>query len=1140
MKGSEGNDGVNDGVRVKGQSYLKALRRTWLLLCPFTQTPSALFSALRLTAVAILLQIACPGAWAVDTTQLQMKLVEQRIEALKQQGATAADSATLQAYQSTLNWLRETENFEQLAAQSISEQASAAQEEASIQARLTAVDTEVQLPDIKALEALSPGAMDKEVSQLRDVLQDLISQRTSLDQQISTEVSNADRIRARLNAIDLEESALPESHARFEPGGAPTQFEASQWQLAAHRNALNAERRALNAQLSNQPLSGRLRRAQREELIRKIEQLQQNIGAAEELQVIKRSTQAGPLMQDLKPGTADFELLRQLSEENARLATHRTQLNSNFAKADAEKVRANGRLFELMDSFNSARRLVDSGGRVSLYGPFLMNHYMRLDHFRPPAEKLRQSNSISEIVIDRARHEQQLSELLDTDQFIARQLEGLGSTETLPDYVRNSATQLLQDRSSLLSDMMSRETELIELLGNIDISYQQLDSLIEEFKAFLIGHILWVRSHLPLDRDVFKQLWLDTRQAIDSLQFSMAFNINLLAIIAMLAGLSLLLLRRRMWRRMEIINRRIGRPRNDSIIYSVEILLLTLLRSAAVPLVMVGLGLSIETNQQGLLQPLALSLLTAAGGVMAALFLRDSSTAGGICRTHFDWPEGRCKSVSNLMTWILIRLMPVVIAASFLVHLEQNTPHAVLGRLFLCFVAIMVAAKLLRMLARQRKLQASQTPDEQFAKRFPNWIQDGIVWVSAGFLIFIVLSGFLLPARIVYTGLAITALIFVGAIFLHELLMRWLLVARRRIRFQQLMAAQPGTEGEEKAETEARRTSLGDLSDSTAQLIKSLVYVSTAVSVILVWKPLMPAVQGLQRFTLWSVSQTVNGVQLQTQITLATLFLAILIFFATFYAARRIPALIELILRSTGRSTPATRYTISTITNYVIIAIGTMVFFSTLKMSWSQLQWLVAALGVGIGFGLQEIVANFISGLIILFERPIRVGDVVTIGESTGTVTRIQIRATTIRDWDGKELLVPNKEFITGRLLNWTLSDTNNRIVIDVGIAYGSDVAAAMKILEDVVTLHPAILDEPRPNILFTQFGDNALLLSARCFLADLDDRLRRVSELNQQIYTAFNEAGIVIAFPQLDVHLDPESPLTVRLQDTSEEPAKS
>ncbi len=1099
-----------------------------------------LFLALQLTAAVVLLQLGGAVAWASEATEIQLKLVEQRISTLKQQGAKAEDSATLQAYQSTLNWLRETENYEQLAEQFVSELSSASQDEATIQARISSGSTQAQLADSSALQKLSWAALDKKANERRKSLQALLNKRDSLDQQIATEAKNSENIRARLSAIDLEEKGLPESHARFEKGGSPTQFEASQWQLAAHRDALDAERRALNAQLTNQPARSRVRRAEREELVRNIEQLQQDIGLLEALQANKRPAETEQALLESQAGTPGYELLLQLVNENTALTEHRTQLKLEFTRADTEKTGTDGKLFELMEHFNSARRLVESGGRATMFGPFLMNYYMQLDQYRPPADKLRQSNDIGEIVVDRARHEQQLSEMLNKDQFIDQQMQLLGLSEPLSTDVMKSAKKLLRERSSLLNELLSGETELIQLLGKIDISYEQLDSLVAEFKAFLIGHILWVRSHLPIDRNFFQQVGLDTRLAINSLKASMAFNSKTMAIVAMLAGLLLLLLRRHMWRHMEIINSKTGKPRNDSIVYSVEILILTLLRSAAVPLIMLGLGLSIDTSQQGLLQPLALALLLASGGVMTSLFLRDATAAGGICRAHFNWPENRCKATSSLMTWILIRLMPVVMVASFLVHLEQNTPHAVLGRLFLCVIAIMVAFKVLRMIAMQRKLQLSQAASKQSSKGFPAWVQDSIVWTLTGFLIFIVLSGFLLPARIIYYSLAVTALTFVAVIFLHEMLMRWLLVARRRIRFQQLLAAQPGSEGEEKADTEARHTSLGDLSDSTAQLIKSLVYVAAALSIIMIWKPLLPAIQGLQRFTLWSVSQTINGAPLQTQITLATILLATLIFIATFYAARRIPALIELIMRSTGNSTPATRYTVSTITNYVIIAIGTMVFFSTLKMSWSQVQWLVAAMGVGIGFGLQEIVANFISGLIILFERPIRVGDVVTIGESSGTVTRIQIRATTIRDWDGKELLVPNKEFITGRLLNWTLSDTNNRIVIDVGIAYGSDVTAAMQILEKVISSHPAVLKEPLPNVLFTQFGDNSLNLSARCFLGDLEDRLKRVSELHQQIYTAFNEAGIVIAFPQLDVHLDPDSPLTVRMQNEDSHPAKA
>jgi len=253
----------------------------------------------------------------------------------------------------------------------------------------------------------------------------------------------------------------------------------------------------------------------------------------------------------------------------------------------------------------------------------------------------------------------------------------------------------------------------------------------------------------------------------------------------------------------------------------------------------------------------------------------------------------------------------------------------------------------------------------------------------------------------------------------------------------------------------------------------------------------------------------------------------------TVFAAKRLPAVIEIVLRSRSSVSAGTRYATSSLLNYVIVGVGIVAALSALGLKWNQLQWLIAALGVGIGFGLQEIVANFISGIIILFERPIRVGDIVTVGDKEGTVTRIRIRATTIRDWDGKELLVPNKEFITGRLLNWTLSDTQTRVVIKVGIAYGSNVEQALQILHDVVSAHRNTLKEPAPLIVFENFGDNALELSARCFLSSVEQRMTVMTELRTAINKAFQEAGISIAFPQRDVHLDTGGPIRIAIEPT-------
>ena len=193
--------------------------------------------------------------------------------------------------------------------------------------------------------------------------------------------------------------------------------------------------------------------------------------------------------------------------------------------------------------------------------------------------------------------------------------------------------------------------------------------------------------------------------------------------------------------------------------------------------------------------------------------------------------------------------------------------------------------------------------------------------------------------------------------------------------------------------------------------------------------------------------------------------------------------------------------------------------------------WAAAALGVGIGFGLQEIVANFISGLILLAERPVRVGDLITVGDASGRVERIRIRATTIRDFDQKELLIPNKELITGQLLNWTLSDARLRIVIQVGIAYGSDVDRAIEVLHELAREDKRVLEQPAPSVIFDQFGNNSLSLALRVFVGTIEDRWPVATDMHRNIHRRFAEEDIVIAFPQRDVHFKPGQPVRITLE---------
>ena len=210
----------------------------------------------------------------------------------------------------------------------------------------------------------------------------------------------------------------------------------------------------------------------------------------------------------------------------------------------------------------------------------------------------------------------------------------------------------------------------------------------------------------------------------------------------------------------------------------------------------------------------------------------------------------------------------------------------------------------------------------------------------------------------------------------------------------------------------------------------------------------------------------------------------------------------------------------ATLIRYALIALFALIFFNLLELDWSKFGWMAAALSVGLGFGLQEIVANFVCGIILLLEQPIRVGDVVTLDQTTGKVMRIQMRATTIRNWDQQDFVVPNKNIITGTFLNWTLSNTVNRLVLHVGIAYGSDTEKARLLLLEIATNHPSIMDDPAPLASVEQMADSSVNLVLRAYLPDMANRVSTTTEIYQQIHDRYAEAGIEIPFPQRDLNL--------------------
>ena len=213
-------------------------------------------------------------------------------------------------------------------------------------------------------------------------------------------------------------------------------------------------------------------------------------------------------------------------------------------------------------------------------------------------------------------------------------------------------------------------------------------------------------------------------------------------------------------------------------------------------------------------------------------------------------------------------------------------------------------------------------------------------------------------------------------------------------------------------------------------------------------------------------------------------------------------------------------YAISTPVRYALVSLGFLAAVSATGLSLDRFAILMGALGVGIGFGLQNVVNNFVSGLILLFERPVQVGDVVQLTDLHGRIERIGIRASIVRTWDGAEVVVPNGRLISDSLTNWTLSDRRRRLELEVGVAYGTDPERVIELITEVARSHPDVLADPVAVVLFLGFGDSSLDFSLRAWTSQYDEGLRIRSELAVAVNRVLADAGIEIPFPQRDLHL--------------------
>lgn len=268
----------------------------------------------------------------------------------------------------------------------------------------------------------------------------------------------------------------------------------------------------------------------------------------------------------------------------------------------------------------------------------------------------------------------------------------------------------------------------------------------------------------------------------------------------------------------------------------------------------------------------------------------------------------------------------------------------------------------------------------------------------------------------------------------------------------------------------------------------------------------------------------------ELQISLETLLMTGFVIYLSLFASWVIQSLIDAEVMTPRGTEPGVVFAVRTLVHYSMVLAGLLVAVSVAGIDMSKFAILAGALGVGIGFGLQNIVNNFISGLILLFERPIKIGDTVSVDNEWGTITAIGLRSTVIETLDRSEVIVPNSELISQKVTNWTLSSNVSRIVLPVGVAYGTPLDEVLSILTEIAKKHPEVLDSPPPSAIFKDFGESSIDFELRVWISDIQQRLKVRSDLGLAIDQHFRAAGIVIPFPQRDLHLHG---ITPNLQDT-------
>ncbi|WP_313464661.1 mechanosensitive channel MscK [Pseudomonas nitroreducens] len=897
-----------------------------------------------------------------------------------------------------------------------------------------------------------------------------------------------------------------------------------------HRNELLAEQALLTAQnpLLRKQLAGNnllldLASSQRDLLAERIGREERETLELQTMISDKRREQSeqtvAKLSKDTDQAAGTDSLLSQQSATNLKLSDYLLRTTDRLNTLTRRNLEAKQQL----DNLTQGEQALDEQINV-LRGSLLLSKILYQQKQSLPVIKTDQdlADEIADLRLYQFELNQKRDEINNTQLYIDNLLAQQAQESVTPQ-LRHDLNELVNTRLELMERLNHELNALLNEAITLQLNQKQLKETSDSLRATLDEQMFWIPSNRPLDLSWFKMTptllhhqlaevpWGSGVQELFEGLIDRPFLF--LPLLLLVAGL--LWKRKFLYDKLESLNDDIGHFKRDSQAHTPLALLLAVLLALPGTLALAIAGLALLLDARGQNATLGSALLEMAQVWLVFYTAHRILRPGGIAERHFHWSQSQVQFLGKLMRRLGLVVMSLVAVVTVAEHSPASLADDVIG-----IAVVLFGYGAMTWLLAQLLFNSPSSERPSMIKMV----------VGLGFTALPVALFLAVGFGYYYTALKLTDRL-IDTLFL---LMFWMVVeatfvrgmgvAARRLAYQRALAKRQNApkEGIEGSEVVVEEPTLGieQINEQSMRLIRLGLLIGFVVTLYWVWADLISVVSYLDNVTLYQYTSGTGDAASTTPISLSDFLMAMVIAAVTVALARNLPGLLEVLVLQRLTLAQGSAYAITTLLSYTISGIGFVSALSTLGVSWDKLQWLVAALSVGLGFGLQAIFSNFVSGLIILFERPVRIGDVVTIGTLSGTVSRIRIRATTITDFDRKEIIVPNQTFITGQLVNWSLSDTVTRVTIKIGLAYESDLPLARKIMLDAAHANPRILRDPEPVLYFTTISASTFDYELRFHVRELGDRNPAVDETLTRIALAFREAGIDMAFNQVDVFL--------------------